>query len=69
MLSFIDFCIESPDPRKDLGLVRVKLLRKDGSVDVHYRDPKKSIKDFLEKTKKHEKDTSKSPIVDHDVEI
>lgn len=69
MLSFIDFCVESRDPIKSLGLVKVKLLRKDGSVEKHSVNPKKSVKDFLDKQKQADKIHSKSPIVDHDVEL
>lgn len=69
MISFIDFLSESPDPFKKLGLVKIKLLRKDGSVEKHHIDPKKSIQDFISKQKHADKIHSKSPIVDHDVEL
>lgn len=69
MLSFIDFCFESQDPVKNLGLVKVKLLRKNGTVEKHVVDPQKSIKDFLDKQKQADKIHFKSPIVGHDIEL
>lgn len=69
MKSFLEFCMESPDPIRDLGLVKLKLHRKDGSSETHSVDPKKSVFDFLAKIKKDEKASSKSPIIGHDLKV